>query len=182
MKALLTILILAACTCAPRLHGQTLTHPWSVTDCGGAGAEAPGFTLLTSIGQACTETGSGDDLGLLAGFIPAQAEIASLTVLGVEGHAGVEGFSLAQNYPNPFSGRTTIRYAIPSAALVTLSVTNVLGQEIYSREIPHGDGGSYTAMFSSHGLPSGAYFFRMRASDHFGRTLFDRMINITITR
>jgi len=37
-------------------------------------------------------------------------------------------FALSQNKPNPFRGRTTIRYAIPRKAKITLKVYNAAGQ------------------------------------------------------
>ena len=39
-------------------------------------------------------------------------------------------FSLAQNYPNPFNPQTRIRYEIPVAGPVSLTIYNMLGQRI----------------------------------------------------
>ena len=39
-------------------------------------------------------------------------------------------FTLHQNYPNPFNSITTLRYDLPSDALVTLSIYDMLGREI----------------------------------------------------
>lgn len=39
-------------------------------------------------------------------------------------------FTLAQNFPNPFNPSTTIRYALPHAARVTVRVLSVTGQEV----------------------------------------------------
>ena len=39
-------------------------------------------------------------------------------------------YTLHQNYPNPFNSRTTITYDLPAATEVTLTVYNILGQEV----------------------------------------------------
>jgi hypothetical protein len=39
-------------------------------------------------------------------------------------------FELAQNYPNPFNPSTTIRYALPYPAMVTLTIYDINGREV----------------------------------------------------
>ncbi|MCE2448422.1 MAG: T9SS type A sorting domain-containing protein, partial [Candidatus Latescibacteria bacterium] len=77
-------------------------------------------------------------------------------------------FSLANNYPNPFNPATTIKYALPQAADVELTVYNVLGQPVRTLIAEHQNAGRYVVEWdatndSGHSLSSGMYFYRLEA-------------------
>jgi photosystem II stability/assembly factor-like uncharacterized protein len=55
----------------------------------------------------------------------------NITITSVENRGQeVTGFQLYQNYPNPFSERTTIAYQIKQQAPVVVSIYNILGQRV----------------------------------------------------
>ncbi|MCZ6776922.1 MAG: phospholipase D-like domain-containing protein [Ignavibacteria bacterium] len=72
-------------------------------------------------------------------------------------------FSLLQNYPNPFNPSTKIQYLLPGNHLVTLKVYDLLGREVTSLVNEKQAAGSYRVEFSTNGLASGVYFYRLRA-------------------
>jgi len=76
-------------------------------------------------------------------------------------------FVLAQNYPNPFNPSTAIRYELPERALVTLTVYNVLGQEVASLVNEERESGTHRVQFDGTGLASGVYLYRLRAGGYF---------------
>ena len=75
-------------------------------------------------------------------------------------------FRLAQNYPNPFNPATTIEFGLASPARVTLDVTNVLGERVALLADGDRAAGTYRAVFDGTRLPSGIYFYRLRAGEH----------------
>lgn len=70
-------------------------------------------------------------------------------------------YSLVQNYPNPFNPSTVIEYDLPYASSVDLSVYDVLGKRV--AVLVHGEQseGKHQAHFSSEGLASGVYLYRL---------------------
>ena len=87
-----------------------------------------------------------------------------------------EDYKLSQNYPNPFNPTTTIQYTLPMRDQITVTVYNMLGQEVIrlmdNEEKPAG-----TYQLTWNGLDkngaqvsSGMYFYSMR-SPHMQKTM-----------
>jgi hypothetical protein len=79
-------------------------------------------------------------------------------------------YALVQNSPNPFNPETVIEYQLPEDAYVTITIYNVLGQEIRRLVDGRMPGGFYSVVWDgANGLgqyvASGIYFFRMQAGD-----------------
>jgi hypothetical protein len=70
---------------------------------------------------------------------------------------------LKQNYPNPFNPSTTIEYALPQNAQVTLKVYNVIGQEVKTLANGVEPAGVHSIKFDATNLTSGVYFYRLQA-------------------
>lgn len=71
---------------------------------------------------------------------------------------------LEQNFPNPFNPVTTIQFALPDQATVSLVVYNMLGQEV-ARLVDQQllDAGVQEVSFNASALASGVYFYRITA-------------------
>jgi hypothetical protein len=74
-------------------------------------------------------------------------------------------FHLGQNYPNPFNSKSKIKYQISKMAEVTLAVYDLLGRE--ARILFKGvrSPGAYEVSFDASNLPSGVYFYTLRAGE-----------------
>lgn len=76
-------------------------------------------------------------------------------------------FQLGQNYPNPFNPETHIRYSLPSAGQVTLTIYNVLGQKVRTLVNKVQAPGVYRVKWDSRNdyhlkVASGIYFYEIK--------------------
>ena len=102
-----------------------------------------------AVAYTLTARGSGDKIQVLG-----RAEV-TLT--------SPELYVLAQNYPNPFADKTTIRYFLEQAGIVTVDVYDVGGRRVASLEQPYRDEGQWhSATFDASALPGGVYFYYMQ--------------------
>ncbi len=76
-----------------------------------------------------------------------------------------ETYALRQNFPNPFNPSTEILFDLPEDAMVSLIVYDVLGREVTRLLQEELRAGTHRARFDAGNLPSGVYFYRIRAGD-----------------
>jgi len=75
-----------------------------------------------------------------------------------------EKFALHQNYPNPFNPQTTITFDLPKASEYTLSVYNLLGQEV-DRFEDRAKAGTVKIVWDGEKFASGIYLYKVTAGD-----------------
>jgi photosystem II stability/assembly factor-like uncharacterized protein len=74
-------------------------------------------------------------------------------------------FQLQQNYPNPFNPSTTIKFELPRASEVILSVYDVLGRVVSVLLHDRMEAGVHEVKYDGSNLASGVYFYRLHAAD-----------------
>jgi len=72
-------------------------------------------------------------------------------------------FEVSQNYPNPFNDRTQFKITVPNQSNVTVKVTNILGQEVYSTSLNYAAGTHFFTL-NKENLSSGIYNFSVIAN------------------
>jgi hypothetical protein len=82
----------------------------------------------------------------------------------------VDALSLQGNYPNPFSDRTTLAFALPEAADVTLTVYDVMGRKVATLQEGRLPAGAHEVRWDGRAdggteLASGLYIARLTAGD-----------------
>ena len=122
------------------------------------------FSSVAGFRQSASGFGGGV---LFAGFGPSDVFYDGSNIsVSVDEERGVpDEFELSQNYPNPFNPETEIRFRVPTASHVTLTVYNVLGREVATLVNDQLAPGSYTAKFGSADLASGTYFYRLQSGN-----------------
>lgn len=78
---------------------------------------------------------------------------------------GSSALHLVQNYPNPFTESTQIRYEIDSPGTAVISVFDITGRKISTVEHRHDRQGLYTYFFDARGLRPGTYRYEVVFGD-----------------
>jgi predicted GH43/DUF377 family glycosyl hydrolase len=97
-----------------------------------------------------------------------RGKLDSLIILDIEENDNSyfpKGYSLSQNFPNPFNPKTMINYQLPITNYVELSVHNLLGQKVSTIVSKKQSAGRHQVEFDAQNLSSGIYFYRIEAGN-----------------
>ena len=78
----------------------------------------------------------------------------------------MEAFSLDRAYPNPFNPTTTLNFALPIEAQVSITIYNLQGREVVSLINGNMQAGYHSVVWNADSHSSGMYFVQMRASEY----------------
>jgi photosystem II stability/assembly factor-like uncharacterized protein len=99
------------------------------------------------------------------GYVLKSIQDVSIVLVELEQSSPTTEFSLDQNYPNPFNPLTTIVFGLPVKSQVSLKIFNSVGEKISELVNEVKPSGNYTVEFNAANLPSGVYFYQLRAGD-----------------
>ena len=143
---------------SPALFAQVRYPRWDIYSMTSKGNPPPGYNFYL------------DDV-MLSAFDPSKP--ATPTGLAEEAALARDGAVLTQNHPNPFSGRTTIRYALAQPGAVTLEVFDLVGRRVATLldDTVQPAGEQAVRWDAAAGLPSGLYVYRLTVD---GRVVANR--------
>ena len=121
----------------------------------------------TTIGQFVTATAT-DAAGNTSEF----SECFQIVTSVEEQDLLPTAFALSQNYPNPFNPATQIKYDLPGASNVRLTIYNFLGQSVRTLVDAEQTAGFYSVGWDGRDdsgvkMPSGVYIYRLEAGQQF---------------
>ena len=76
------------------------------------------------------------------------------------------GFTLLQNFPNPFNSGTKIQYYMPENGSVKIDVIDILGNKVSVLINAVKNEGWHTFVYNPEGLSSGIYLLRAESKHH----------------
>ncbi|MGM0647317.1 MAG: T9SS type A sorting domain-containing protein [Bacteroidota bacterium] len=94
------------------------------------------------------------------------------TTIGMDEHYD-NGFTVSQNFPNPFNDRTNIAVETTHSARLSLKVYNMIGQQVFQQDKGVVAAGAYNFYLSANNFKPGVYFYKVNASD---QTITKKMI------
>lgn len=151
------------------------TTYYSLVDVHGAGAQRSSPKSGTYLGDKLGLDQNGDpvyglgpqgDILRVNNYVRLVRTIS--TVDGInENQEAPSNFGVEQNFPNPFSNKTSITYSIPTSNNVQLKIFDVLGNEIATLVNQYQQQGTYMISLDAAtlSLTSGVYFYRLNCGN-----------------
>jgi hypothetical protein len=127
------------------------------------------MTIVNAMKQTASQAAAPDNL-MGWGILNALAARNSLNGPDTSGLPSVEfGYTLRQNFPNPFNPGTHISYLIPVESDVTIAVYDIIGREVTTLVQGRLQRGNYQAEWDGkdrRGVPvaAGVYIYRLVAA------------------
>lgn len=91
-----------------------------------------------------------------------------LNITGVEKNDLLPaGYSVSENYPNPFNPKTRIEITVPIGSHIKLDVFNILGQQVLKEIGKFIDAGISYVDLELSGLPNGTYLVRINVDERY---------------
>ena len=77
------------------------------------------------------------------------------------------GYSVSENYPNPFNPRTRMLITLPNNGMVNINVFNLLGQKVVKEIKEYYSAGTSSIDIELNGLPNGIYFAAVQLDNQY---------------
>jgi len=84
--------------------------------------------------------------------------------VSVNDNAKAQVFALAQNSPNPSNNSTNIAYTLANSSDVSVMVTNLIGERVYSKNVKGKKGDNVVTLDTSE-IPNGIYLYSLEAGN-----------------
>ncbi len=161
-RRMIITLVFAVAAPAPQAIPQASTVAWCTLDMGFAEARGGTILLEAAAGQQFVGATKTSTEGISADFLSNPWLLQPVSSVH-DRDALPQTFSLSQNFPNPFNPSTRIRFALPGQSYVTLTLFNILGQEITKLVDGIQEAGVHEILFDARVFASGVYFYRIHA-------------------
>jgi hypothetical protein len=91
---------------------------------------------------------------------------ADFVIVGVPEDMPSNNLTVSQNYPNPFNATSEVQVEVAESCNLNLGVFNLMGQKVYELNAGQVSAGQHTMTIDAKGLPSGTYFYTVKAGDN----------------
>jgi len=79
-------------------------------------------------------------------------------------------FGIVSAYPNPFNSRTVVKYALPEAGMIDLSVFDLTGRQVMELASDQLQAGMHSVTIDGEALTSGIYFVELQSAQHVSKS------------